>query len=105
MNEKLSCERQFCFSDLFLEEIDDVKSEETNRILIVKIPETIEPDFSSYVWPSSVVLAQYIWHNQATLSGKSFLEIGCGTGLPSIVALKCVHPKYIILTDKICSAR
>ena len=40
------------------------------------------------IWPSSVALSAYLIHQffPAKLTGSKVLEIGCGTGLPGIVA-------------------
>jgi predicted nicotinamide N-methyase len=37
------------------------------------------------LWPSAVVLARYL--SQQDLSGKRAIELGCGVGLPAVVAL------------------
>lgn len=42
----------------------------------------------TYLWESSIGLAQYLSDNRATLSNKRILEIGCGYGLAGIVAAK-----------------
>ncbi len=42
----------------------------------------------TYLWESSIGLAQYLSDNRTTLSNKSILEIGCGYGLAGIVAAK-----------------
>ncbi|CAK8674027.1 histone-arginine methyltransferase METTL23-like [Clavelina lepadiformis] len=74
--------------------------------LKVVVCETIKPEYGLYMWPCSVVLAQYIWyHRESILRGRTCLEIGAGTGLPSIVALKCANPNFVIVTDKISCAR
>nr|CAB3263771.1 methyltransferase-like protein 23 [Phallusia mammillata] len=68
--------------------------------LEVTISETMEPHYSQYVWPCSVVLAQYIWHHSKSLfKGKHLLEIGAGTALPSIVATMCASPDSVTITD------
>jgi predicted nicotinamide N-methyase len=38
------------------------------------------------LWPSAVGLAQYLHAHPELVSGKTVLEIGCGLGLPGIVA-------------------
>ena len=37
------------------------------------------------IWPSAIALAQHL--SERDLSGKRVLELGCGVGLPSVVAL------------------
>ena len=91
---KLICCRNFLFQD-----------DETNESLSLVIKDLIDEEFGSYTWPSAVVLAQYLWQNRKNFCGKSFLELGCGTALPSLIALKCLQPKAVILTDKICTSR
>ena len=41
------------------------------------------------LWPSAIGLAEYIDSNPETVQGKKILEIGCGLGLPGIVAQLC----------------
>ena len=98
MTDKLVVEKIFFFTK-------SCNSENFHSTLSIKIKEIIEAEYGSYVWPSSVVLAQYIWFNKETLFKKSFMEIGSGTALPSIVACKCTNPSYVLITDKICLSR
>ncbi|XP_061568679.1 histone-arginine methyltransferase METTL23-like [Cololabis saira] len=50
-----------------------------------------------YVWPSAVVLAQYLWKNRRELRGKTVLELGAGVSLPGVVAARCGAD--VILSD------
>ena len=40
------------------------------------------------LWPSACALAEVLWERRDTLPGRRVLELGCGLGLPSIVAAK-----------------
>ena len=40
------------------------------------------------LWPSARALANVLWEQRAFLTGRRVLELGCGLGLPSIVAAK-----------------
>jgi len=68
----------------------------------------LDPDFGLYVWPSSLVLAEYIFHHldlfQGTTAGspKITLELGAGTALPTLLHAKATDPKatYLIATDR-----
>jgi len=40
------------------------------------------------LWPSACALADELWERRDTLSSRRVLELGCGLGLPSIVAAK-----------------
>lgn len=43
-------------------------------------------------------MAEYLWHlNREELEGKQILELGCGTGLPGILAAAC--GASVLLTD------
>jgi predicted nicotinamide N-methyase len=38
------------------------------------------------LWPSAIALGQYIAQESKNISGKNIIEIGCGLGIPGIVA-------------------
>ena len=64
-----------------------------------------DADFSLFTWPSSPVLAQYIFFHADTLfRGKNILEIGCGTCLPGMTAVK-IGCKVLCLADKFSSIK
>ncbi|KAM4692566.1 histone-arginine methyltransferase METTL23 [Rhinophrynus dorsalis] len=65
--------------------------------LRVTIPEVLDSQYGMYVWPSAVVLAQYLWYHQKLLTGKMVLEVGAGVSLPGVVAAKC--GAKVILSD------
>ena len=41
-----------------------------------------------YIWPSSPVLAWYLWLHHSKFTGKRVLELGAGTALPGILLAK-----------------
>ena len=47
------------------------------------------------VWDCSFDLVDYIKMNQSQFSGKTVMEIGCGQGLPGVMALKA-GAKHVI---------
>lgn len=65
--------------------------------LEVLVPEVLDPQYGLYIWPSSVVLAQYVWFYKNAVKGKTILEIGAGASLPGIVVAKC--GARVILSD------
>lgn len=75
---KIKTEKCFTFTD-----------KNTDEELTVIIPEILDPTYGMYVWPCSVVLAQYIWWHRKSIRNKTILELGAGTSLPGIVAAKC----------------
>ncbi|XP_075241360.1 histone-arginine methyltransferase METTL23-like [Convolutriloba macropyga] len=52
----------------------------------------------SFTWPGAIVMARYFSANPEIVRGKRLVELGCGTGLPSIVALK-LAAEHATLTD------
>ena len=61
---------------------------------------TSENDYSTYLWPSAVVLAQFINFNRDLFENKHVLEIGAGTALPSLLVGKCTKFSSLVVTDK-----
>uniref|UniRef100_A0A6N2N3W8 Methyltransferase-like protein 23 n=1 Tax=Salix viminalis TaxID=40686 RepID=A0A6N2N3W8_SALVM len=45
-------------------------------------------EYGLFVWPCSVILAEYVWQQRLQFSGVSVLELGAGTCLPGLVAAK-----------------
>ncbi|KAH0629529.1 hypothetical protein JD844_011652 [Phrynosoma platyrhinos] len=57
---------------------EEEEEEEGSRVepgLVVRIPEVLDPQYSMYVWPCAVVLAQYVWFHRRLVSGKNILEV------------------------------
>ena len=50
------------------------------------------------IWPSALALAEFLAENRDLLANKEVIELGCGLGLPSIVAAKC-GARSVIATD------
>ncbi|XP_023019352.1 histone-arginine methyltransferase METTL23 [Leptinotarsa decemlineata] len=76
--------KKFVFSSKY-----SVRGEIREEKLEVVIPELLQASYSFYTWPSSPVLAWFLWENRQELVNKNVLELGCGTALPGIVAAKC----------------
>jgi predicted nicotinamide N-methyase len=63
-------------------------------------------DFIPYwteLWPSAVGLCHYLLDNVDVIFNKRVLEIGCGLGLPSLVAVK-IGAQNVLATDLISDA-
>ncbi len=65
-----------CFDDV-LDDMADRHPDDTDQI----------PYFAD-LWPSALALANHLVSCYPDLRGKSLLELGCGTGLPSIAAAR-----------------
>lgn len=55
-------------------------------------------NFGDYVWPSARYLGELLCLNSDIVKGKKIVELGCGPGLPGIVASKL--GAEVVLTDK-----
>lgn len=71
--------------------------------LEIVIPELLTAGYSFYTWPSAPLLAWYLWTQRRQLRGLRVLELGCGTGLPGILAAKC--GARVTLTDSVALPR
>lgn len=67
------------------------------RSLTVSVPEVLDPQYGMYVWPSAVVLSQYVWMARGELQNKMVLELGAGVSLPGVVSALC--GAAVILSD------
>ncbi|OEL15237.1 Methyltransferase-like protein 23 [Dichanthelium oligosanthes] len=61
---------------------------ERDHDLRVDIIENIEEDYGMFVWPCSIILAEYVWQQRSRFSGSRVVELGAGTSLPGLVASK-----------------
>lgn len=59
-----------------------------------------DSQYGLFVWPSALLLSRFLAYEAEWLCrGKVLLELGCGTGLPSILASLCGATK-VYLTDR-----
>uniref|UniRef100_A0ACD5TBT4 Uncharacterized protein n=1 Tax=Avena sativa TaxID=4498 RepID=A0ACD5TBT4_AVESA len=63
-------------------------SSESDHAVRVDIVENIEEDYGMFVWPCSVILAEYVWQQRSRFSSSKVVEVGAGTSLPGLVAAK-----------------
>ncbi|XP_027178366.1 methyltransferase-like protein 23 isoform X3 [Coffea eugenioides] len=54
----------------------------------VTIIESMKEEYGLFVWPCSIILAEYVWQQRSRFSGANVIELGAGTSLPGIVAAK-----------------
>ncbi len=69
-----------------------------NTIITVK-EFAVANDYSGYSWPSSLGLSDYIYKNLDQFKGARILELGCGTGLPSLTLAKLGLCAGLVSTD------
>jgi predicted nicotinamide N-methyase len=52
-------------------------------------PHTVDGiPYYAILWPSARGLAEYLWHERQALKGSHVIELGCGLGMPAILAAK-----------------
>ncbi|KAG2178863.1 hypothetical protein INT43_001709 [Umbelopsis isabellina] len=55
---------------------------EVNRSLLLDVA------FGHFIWPSSIVMAEYVWKYRHQFADSTVLEVGAGTSLPSLILAK-----------------
>jgi len=62
------------------------------------VKEIMLENYGLYVWPSALILMEYICINSKEFKGKNILELGCGCSLPGLTAY--IHgASSVLLTD------
>lgn len=64
---------------------DDGDSEGSVSVSVI---ENMKEEYGLFVWPCSVILAEYVWQQRSRFRGSTILELGAGTSLPGLVAAK-----------------
>ncbi|XP_010029646.2 methyltransferase-like protein 23 isoform X2 [Eucalyptus grandis] len=54
----------------------------------ISIIENMKEEYGLFVWPCSVVLAEYVWQQKSRFAGANVVELGAGTSLPGLVAAR-----------------
>ncbi|KAG6418223.1 hypothetical protein SASPL_120424 [Salvia splendens] len=68
----------------------------------ISIIENMKEEYGLFVWPSSVILAEYVWQQKSRFSGVNVVELGAGTSLPGLIASKVGAD--VTLTDDLSKA-
>lgn len=69
-----------------------------SELLTISCSEIMQEEYGLYVWPCSIVLAEYIWQHRLRFAGVRVVELGAGTALPGMVAAKV--GASVVLTDR-----
>ncbi|KAL0912733.1 hypothetical protein M5K25_018725 [Dendrobium thyrsiflorum] len=64
------------------------ESTEDSHCFHIDIIENMEENYGMFVWPCSIILAEYVWQQRSRFAGKKLVELGAGTSLPGLVAAK-----------------
>ncbi|CAN6864543.1 unnamed protein product [Brassica oleracea] len=62
---------------------DDDGDSETS--ISVSVIENMKEEYGLFVWPCSVILAEYVWQQRSRFRGSTILELGAGTSLAGLV--------------------
>ncbi|GAN01933.1 ik:tdsubc_1b12 [Mucor ambiguus] len=65
----------------------------------VLIEEVLDAAYGCYIWPSALVMGEFVWHQRNIFKDKTVLELGAGTSLPSVVIGKSIPSAHLILSD------
>ncbi|KAL7328458.1 hypothetical protein PS15p_206727 [Mucor circinelloides] len=65
----------------------------------VLIEEVLDAAYGCYIWPSALVMGEFVWHQRDLFKNKTVLELGAGTSIPSIVVGKSTPSAHLILSD------
>ena len=80
--------RQFTFHPLSRLGGGELSGGPSSGSVTVTIPEQLAASYGLYLWPSSPVLAWYLWLHQDQFRQLRVLELGAGTALPGILLAK-----------------
>ncbi|XP_024016091.1 methyltransferase-like protein 23 isoform X1 [Eutrema salsugineum] len=62
--------------------------EDSETSISISIIENMKEEYGLFVWPCSVILAEYVWQQRSRFRESAILELGAGTSLPGLVAAK-----------------
>ncbi|KAF3617011.1 hypothetical protein BC332_03262 [Capsicum chinense] len=62
--------------------------EDTGDGFSITIIENMKEEYGLFVWPCSIILAEYVWQQRSRYTGTTVVELGAGTSLPGLVAAK-----------------
>ncbi|CAA7053847.1 unnamed protein product [Microthlaspi erraticum] len=67
---------------------DFVGDGDSETSISVTVIENMKEEYGLFVWPCSVILAEYVWQHRSRFRDSTILELGAGTSLPGLVAAK-----------------
>jgi predicted nicotinamide N-methyase len=69
-----------------------------DRDVLLRDDAAPEPPYWVHVWPAAVSLARLVMSAASELAGARVIELGCGLGVPGLVAGRC--GAAVVLTDR-----
>ncbi|KAI8906746.1 putative methyltransferase-domain-containing protein [Gorgonomyces haynaldii] len=65
---------------------------------IIEVREIMDADYGCYLWPSALILTQYLLHHPHLYQNKRIVELGAGVGLPGLF-LSRMGASNVVLCD------
>ncbi|KAI7853759.1 putative methyltransferase-domain-containing protein [Circinella umbellata] len=65
----------------------------------IYVKEVLDAAYGCYIWPSALVMSDYVWYHRNMFKNSTILEIGAGTSLPSLVLAKASQPLRLVFSD------
>ncbi|KAI9485090.1 putative methyltransferase-domain-containing protein [Zychaea mexicana] len=72
---------------------------DNNNHCTIYVEEVLDAAYGCYIWPSALVLSDYVWYHRDAFAYSTILEIGAGTSLPSLVLAKASQSVRLVLSD------
>ena len=66
--------------------LNKAETKKVEPFLQIEIFEKVDVSFSQFVWPSAPILVKYLISRRTDICARNILELGGGSGLPSIAA-------------------
>ncbi|MBI1817977.1 MAG: methyltransferase [Deltaproteobacteria bacterium] len=73
-------------------------ADHVDRDALLRDERASEPPYWAHLWPAALALARLVANAGARLDGRRVLEVGCGLGVPALVAARC--GAAVVLTDR-----
>jgi predicted nicotinamide N-methyase len=73
-------------------------ADHVDRDALLRDERTSEPPYWAHLWPAALALARLVVNAGARLDGRRVIEVGCGLGVPALVAARC--GAAVVLTDR-----
>ncbi|KAI7897189.1 uncharacterized protein EV154DRAFT_410186, partial [Mucor mucedo] len=55
--------------------------------------------YGCYIWPSALVMGEFVWYYRQRFMNKTVLEVGAGTSIPTLVLAQTAKPAHLIISD------
>lgn len=85
------------------EPVGNGKTSDAPLVFDVHLRQLKSSDYGTFVWPSAILLAEFLSHHRSLFHGKRVMELGAGIGLAGIVAAKLGATGACRCADLVCA--